>query len=92
MFEVLSESTQETDLIDKNREYTATPSILRCVVLRQTLKAAVVFARREDSWIAAFVSGNFITLDLPEIGVAVPLHEIRANAGLSDTVPEGPSA
>jgi hypothetical protein len=28
-------------------------------------------------------------LDLPEIGIAVPLHEIYANAGLSEVPQEG---
>ncbi len=36
VFEVLSEGSAETDLIDKNREYRATPSIQRYVVLQQT--------------------------------------------------------
>jgi virulence-associated protein VapD len=46
VFEVLSEGSSETDLIDKNREYRATPSIQRYVVLQQTHKAAIVFVRR----------------------------------------------
>ena len=84
VFEVLSEGSSETDLIDKNREYRATPSIQRYVVLQQTHKAAIVFVRREDGWLSEIVSGNDAILDLPEIGIAVPLHEVYANAGLSE--------
>jgi Uma2 family endonuclease len=76
VFEVLSEGSSQTDLIDKNREYRATPSIQRYVVLQQTHKAEIV-------------SGDDARLDLPEIGIAVPLHEVYANSGLSDVPQEG---
>jgi len=89
VFEVLSEGSSETDLIDKNREYRATPSIQRYVVLQQTHKAAIVFVRREDGWLSEIVSGDDASLDLPEIGIAVPLHEVYANSGLSEVPPAG---
>ena len=69
VFEVLSEGSAETDLIDKNREYRATASIQRYVVLQQTHKAAVVFVRQDHGW-------------LSEIDISVPLHEVYANSGL----------
>ena len=81
-------AASETDLIDKNREYRATPSIQRYVVLQQTHKAAIVFVRRQDGWLSEIVSGDDARLDLPEIGIAVPLHEVYANAGLSDVPQE----
>ena len=86
VFEVLSEGSGETDLIDKNREYRATPSIQRYVVLQQTHKAAIVFVRREDGWLSEIVSGDDASLDLPEIGISVALREVYANSGL----PEAP--
>ena len=85
VFEVLSDSTSQTDLIDKNREYRATPSIQRYVVLQQTRMAAIVFHRRGQDWLSEIVSGPDATLDLPEIGIAVPLREVYANASLSET-------
>jgi Uma2 family endonuclease len=85
VFEVLSEGSSETDLIDKNREYRATPSIQRYVVLQQTHKAAIVFVRRADGWLSEIVSGDDANLELPEIGITVPLLEVYANAGLSKT-------
>jgi Uma2 family endonuclease len=84
VFEVLSEGSSETDLIDKNREYRATPSIQRYVVLQQTHMGAIVFARRQDGWLSEIVSGDGAILDLPEIGIAVPLHEVYANSGLPE--------
>ncbi len=79
VFEVLSEGTSQTDFIDKNREYRATPSIQRYVILQQADKAAIVFVRTQDGWLSEIVSGDDASLDLPEIGIAVPLHEIYAN-------------
>ncbi len=88
VFEVLSEGSSRTDLIDKNREYRATPSIQRHLVRQQTHKAAIVFVRRQDGWLSEIVSGDDARLDLPEIGIAVRLHEVYANAGLSEVPPE----
>ena len=87
VFEVLSEGTGKVDLIDKNREYRATPSIQRYVILQQTHRAAIVFARRADGWLSEIVSGDDAVLDLPEIGIGVPLHEVYANAGLPEEPP-----
>ena len=84
VFEVLSEGSSETDLIEKNREYRATASIRRYVVLQQTHRAAIVFARHADGWLSEIIAGDDAVLDLPEIGIAVPLREIYANAGLPE--------
>jgi Uma2 family endonuclease len=89
VFEVLSDGSSETDLIDKNREYRATPSIQRYVVLQQTHRAAIVFVRREDGWLSEIVSGMDARLDLPEIGITVPLREVYANVELPDMPREG---
>jgi Uma2 family endonuclease len=84
VFEVLSERTGKTDLIDKHREYRATPSIQRYVFLQQTHKAAIVFVRRADGWLSEIVSGDDAVLELPEIGISVPLREIYANSGIPE--------
>ena len=83
VFEVLGEGGSQTDLIDKNREYRATLSIQRYAVLQQTRKAAIVFARAAKGWLSEIVSGDDAVLDLPEIGIAVPLREVYANVALS---------
>jgi Uma2 family endonuclease len=83
-FEVLSDDTSKTDLIDKNREYRATPSIQRYVILHQTHRAASVFVWREEDWLSEIVTGDNAVLHLPEIGIDVPLSEICSNAGLAD--------
>jgi Uma2 family endonuclease len=84
VFEVLSSGTSKTDLIDKNSEYRATPSIQRYVILQQTHKAAIVFARRGDDWLTEILSGENAVLRLPEAVTEVPLDEIYIAAGLRE--------
>jgi Uma2 family endonuclease len=84
VFEVLSDGTSKTDLIDKNREYRATPSIQRYVILQQTHRAASVFVRRGNDWLSEVVVGDNAFLHLPEVGIDVPLDEIYSNAWLPD--------
>ena len=79
VFEVVSEGSTATDLIDKNREYRATPSIQRYIILQQTRVAAVAFARRGQDWLSEIVAGPDAILQLPEIGIDLPLAEIYAN-------------
>ena len=73
VFEVVSEGPLRPDLIDKNREYRATPSIQRYVIMLQTRIAAVVFARRGQDWLSEIVAGPDAILQLPEIDIALPL-------------------
>lgn len=72
VFEVLSPSTASIDHFEKNREYRATPSIQRYVILEQTRPWALVYARAGEDWTVTFVSGE-ADLALPEIGVSLPL-------------------
>lgn len=72
VFEILSPSTMSVDLFEKNREYRATPSIQRYVILEQARPAATVYSRAGELWVADFLAGEG-ELALPEIGVTVPL-------------------
>jgi len=83
VFEVLSSSTARTDRITKNEEYRATPSIRRYVMLEQAAVAATVFVRAGEDWVGHVVTGP-IDLDLPEIGISVPLAELYHGLQLSD--------
>jgi Uma2 family endonuclease len=76
VFEVLSESTSRTDRIEKVREYQATPSILRYVILEQDSIGATVFVRRSlEQWLASTISGGDV-LQMPEIGVEITLGDL----------------
>jgi len=83
VFEILSESTANTDLIEKNAEYRATPSIQRYVVLEQTHAAAIVFARKNEDWVSEVVAGADAVLRMPEISVEIPLGELYEGVDLS---------
>jgi Uma2 family endonuclease len=75
IFEVLSPSTAAVDRIVKAREYQATPSVQRYVMLEQDRIGATVYARIGDGWTHEILIGDS-TLALPEIGVALPLTEL----------------
>ena len=75
LFEVISPSTAATDRIAKTREYQATPSVQRYIILEQERIAATVFARRPDGWSGQVVAAGEV-LDMPEIGVSLLLDEL----------------
>lgn len=85
VFEVLSDGTANTDLVEKNAEYRATPSIQRYVIPEQTHAAAIVFVRKGDDWITGIVAGTDAVLRMPEIDIEVPLGDIYADVELAGT-------
>ena len=91
VFEVLSPSTSRTDRIEKLREYQATPSIRRYVILEQDSIAASVFTRHDGDWIAHALTGGDV-LTMPEIGVDLPLADIYADADLPEPPTDEASA
>jgi Uma2 family endonuclease len=83
VFEVLSASTTRIDRIEKLREYGATPSIQRYVILEQDAVAATVFVRRDAGLVVeALIDGE--TLHMPELGIEVPLAEFYVGVDLTD--------
>jgi Uma2 family endonuclease len=82
VFEVLSASTAGTDRIAKNREYQATPSVQRYVMLEQDRVAATVFARAGADWVGHVLTGDE-ALQMPEIGIELPLSELYAGLDLA---------
>jgi len=77
IFEVLSPSTAAEDRIVEAREYQATPSVQRYVMLEQDRVAATAYARVGDAWTHDILVEESV-LDLPEIGVALPLADLFA--------------
>ncbi len=75
VFEVLSPGTTRSDRIVKAREYQATPSVQRYVMLEQDGVGATVYARSGETWTHdILVAGSLLAL--PEIGVELPLAEL----------------
>jgi Uma2 family endonuclease len=75
VFEVLSPSTTQTDRIAKAREYQATSSVQRYVMLEQDSVAAVIYARGGSAWTHDILTADAV-LALPEIGIELPLAEL----------------
>jgi Uma2 family endonuclease len=74
IFEVLSESTTGIDTVVKNREYAATPSVRRYVLLAQDVMGGTMFERVGEDWIG-HILGPESLLAMPEIGIEVPIAE-----------------
>jgi Uma2 family endonuclease len=85
LFEILSDSTAETDRTVKAREYRATPSVRRYAMLEQTRIAATMHVRDDggcgDRWLAVLLFEQDI-LSMPEIGVELPLAELYEGVDL----------
>lgn len=91
VFEVVSEDTARTDRIVKPREYQATPTIQRYVILEQKGIGASVFTRRDGDWIAtALTEGD--TLQMAEIDVEVPIDEFHVGLDYSSSAEAEPRA
>lgn len=76
VFEVESPGTARVDYGLKNAEYRATPSILRYVILAQDRIMATIYARQGEAWVGALITDAEAMLDMPEIGVTLPLAEL----------------
>lgn len=72
VFEVLSPTTEMTDLRVKSAEYASMPSVMAYVLLAQDRPAATVL-RRASEWAPVDTNGLEALLDLPEIGVTLRL-------------------
>ena len=75
IFEVLSPSTERTDLVAKNEEYEALPSVRRYVILRQDRIGGLVFERVGADWIGHLLRPGAV-LHMPEIGIELPLADL----------------
>ena len=74
LFEVLSDETAERDLGPKLADYLGLPSIRRYVTIDQRRTAVTARERTPSGWTQSdFTSGS---LELPEVGVALPLDAI----------------
>jgi Uma2 family endonuclease len=75
VFEVLSPTTEMTDRRVKPNEYASIPSVMAYVLLAQD-RPWVTVLRRASGWDPEELGGAGATLELPEVGVAIPLSEL----------------
>jgi Uma2 family endonuclease len=75
--EVLSPTTRDFDTIGKLDEYKAVASLERIVVIEPNAPEAIVWARGEGrTWRKSVRQGLDQAVEMPEIGVTLPLKEI----------------
>ncbi len=84
IFEILSESSGATDLVTKNAEYRATPSVQRYVVLQQEKAGALVFSRKGEDWVSEPLIDADDILRMPEIGLEISLSDIYLGIDFED--------
>lgn len=87
VFEIVSPSSSRIDRFVKAREYGGTASIQRYVIVEQTSQSATVFTRMNGIWASTIRDGED-ELDMPEIGISVPLSELYTGVQLTDDAAE----
>ncbi len=88
IFEVLSESTAQTDIVTKNHEYAATPSARRYAILAEDEIGGTMFERIGGDWVGHILGADAI-LRMPQIGVEVPISEFYEAVDLSTAAAAG---
>ena len=83
-FEVLSPSTKDRDLRWKRAAYTSLASLTHYVVIAQDAVEVVVFARDKGFAEKRLRSLND-SVEVPELGISLPLAEICRGTGLGST-------
>ena len=86
VFEIVSDSSVKTDLVTKNAEYRATPSVLRYVVLQQAEAMATVFVRKGEDWVMQPLAGADTILAMPEIDATIAMADVYHRVVFEDVV------
>jgi Uma2 family endonuclease len=84
VFEVISESTRRIDQVEKLREYHAVATIKRYVIIEQTGVAITVHARQGHEPWTTMPYGAGDVLDLPEIGIQLPVDLLYRNVDFDE--------
>jgi Uma2 family endonuclease len=77
LFEVLSESTAETDATTKLEEYLKLPSLQRYVMLHQNDQTAIVYKRGPDGWQVEILEGD-AEVSIPCLETTLKLEQVYA--------------
>ena len=80
-FEILSPSTADRDLRWKRTAYTSLPTLAHYVVIAQDTVDVVVFAR-DNGFAARHIRSLGDSMELPALGISLPLAEIYRDTGL----------
>jgi Uma2 family endonuclease len=77
LFEVLCESTEETDTSTKLEEYLKLPSLQRYVMLQQNEPSAIVYKRGLDGWQVEFLEADG-EISIPCLETTLKLEQVYA--------------
>lgn len=77
LFEVVSPSSRTVDHVTKLAEYRSLPSVQRYVLVEQREVLLTIHARGPAGWTRHTLGGGD-TLDMPEIGIGVPVDALYA--------------
>ncbi|WP_128548402.1 Uma2 family endonuclease [Larkinella soli] len=84
LIEVVSKSSEKGDTETKRLEYTKLPSLLYYLIVHQARYAVQVFERAEGFWKLSIYEGLSAVIDLPLLGITLPLADIY------EGIPENP--
>ena len=76
IFEVISPDSERTDRREKAIAYRQIPTIEHYVIIEQDRVALTVLSRAEAGWQSEVVEGLRAVLNLPALGVEIPLERI----------------
>ena len=81
LFEVVSANSAQQDRIGKAREYAAIPTVRRYVLVESTAVGVTVLSRggADEPWTAITLMDDDV-LELPEMGVSIPLPVVYAES------------
>src|SRR5262245_49147041 len=79
VFEVLSESTRNNDFSEKVPDYRDTESVVQIVLVEPDEPRLHVWTKTGETWRQTEIAGASV-LQLPSLGVALPLDEIYEDA------------
>ncbi len=88
LFEIASPETGTTDHVIKNDECRDTASVGRYVILERDVRVATEWSRDGGRWLGRLAVGDAL-LDMPEIGIEMPLAEIYEGVDLRDASGRG---
>jgi Uma2 family endonuclease len=78
--EVLSPSNRDKDADQRLADYKAIPSLEHIIVLSQDGPSIELWTRRKAAWSSKTIEGRDGALELPALGLSIPLEELYRDA------------
>ena len=82
ILEVLSPSTRRDDEVQKYRDYLTVPSLKVYIIAEADFAKITIYRRDGDSFSGTILATVDATLDLPEVGIAIPMSDLYRDVQL----------